>query len=61
VIFLDAGQAERISGLFSSSALVGGGVGLSLFRGLIRIDLSRPISPDQPGKVRLDFVIQGAR
>jgi hypothetical protein len=61
VIFLDAGQAERISGLFSSSALVGGGVGLSLFRGLIRIDLSRPISPDQPGKVRLDLVIQGAR
>ena len=61
VIFLDAGQAARISGLFSSSALVGGGVGLSLFRGLIRIDLSRPISPDQPGKVRLDLVIQGAR
>lgn len=61
VIFLDAGQAARISGLFSSSALVGGGVGLSLFRGLVRIDLSRPISPDQPGKVRLDLVIQGAR
>ena len=61
VIFLDAGQASRISGLFSTSALVGGGVGLSLFRGLIRIDLSRPISPDQPGKVRFDLVIQGAR
>jgi hemolysin activation/secretion protein len=61
VIFLDAGQASRISSLFSASALVGGGVGLSLFSGLIRFDLSRPISPDQSGKVRLDLVIQGVR
>ncbi len=61
VIFLDAGQAAPVSGLFSSSALVGGGVGLSLFRGLIRIDLSRPISPDQADKMRLDLVIQGVR
>ncbi len=61
VIFLDAGQASRISRLFSSSALVGGGVGLSLFRGLIRFDLSRPISPDQSGKVRFDLVIQAVR
>jgi hypothetical protein len=61
VIFLDAGQASRISRLFSSSALVGGGVGLSLFRGLIRFDLSRPISPDQSGKVRFDLLLQGVR
>jgi len=61
VIFLDAGQAARISRLFSSSALVGGGVGLSLFSGLIRFDLSRAISPDLPGKVRFDLVIQGVR
>jgi hypothetical protein len=61
VIFLDAGQAARISRLFSSSALLGGGVGLSLFSGLIRFDLSRAISPDQPGKVRFDLVIQGVR
>ena len=61
VIFLDAGQASPISRLFSSSALVGGGVGLSLFSGLIRLDLSRPISPDQPGKVRFDLVMQGVR
>jgi len=61
VIFLDVGQASRISRLFSSSALVGGGVGLSLFRGLIRFDLSRPISPDQSGKVRFDLVLQGVR
>jgi hypothetical protein len=61
VVFLDAGQASRISRLFSSSALVGGGVGLSLFNGLIRFDLSRPISPDDSGKVRFDLVIQGVR
>jgi hypothetical protein len=61
VIFLDAGQAARISRLFSSSALVGVGVGLSLFSGLIRFDLSRAISPDQSDKVRFDLVIQGVR
>lgn len=61
VIFLDAGQAARISSLFSSSALIGGGVGVSLFSGLIRFDLSRPISPDQSGKVRFDIVVQGVR
>jgi hypothetical protein len=61
VIFLDAGQASRISGLFSSSALVGGGVGLSLFSGLIRFDLSRAIAPEQSGKVRFDLVVQGVR
>ena len=61
VIFLDAGQASQISRLFSTSALVGGGVGLSLFSGLIRFDLSRPVSPDQSGKVRFDLVVQGVR
>lgn len=61
VIFLDAGQASRISSLFSSSALVGGGIGLSLFSGLIRFDLSRPIAPGQSGKVRFDLVVQGVR
>ena len=61
VIFLDAGQASRISGLFSSSALVGGGIGLSLFSGLIRFDLSRAITPDLSGKVRFDLVVQGVR
>jgi hypothetical protein len=61
VIFLDAGQASQISRLFSTSALVGGGVGLSLFSGLIRFDLSRSVSPDQSGKVRFDLVVQGVR
>lgn len=61
VVFLDAGQASRLADLFSSPALVGGGAGLSLFSGLLRFDLSRPISPDRRGKVRFDIVIQGAR
>jgi hypothetical protein len=61
VIFLDAGQASRASDLFSSTALVGGGLGLSLFSGWIRFDLSRPISPDRADKVRFDLVIQGVR
>jgi hypothetical protein len=61
VLFIDAGQASRISRLFSSRAIVGAGVGLSLFRGLLRFDLSQPISPDQAGKVRFDLLVQGAR
>jgi hypothetical protein len=61
VVFLDAGQAARMQDLFSSSALVGGGVGISLFSGFVRFDLSRPMSPSQGGKVRLDLVIQGLR
>lgn len=61
VVFLDAGQAGAISDLGSSTALVGGGVGLSLFSGLLRFDLSRPISPDRDRKLRFDIVIQGVR
>ncbi len=61
VLFIDAGQASKLSQLFSTTAIVGGGVGLSLFRGLLRFDLSRPISPDQGGKVRFDLLVQSAR
>jgi hypothetical protein len=61
VLFIDAGQGGRIGDLFSSRALVGGGVGLSLFHGLVRLDFSRPISPDVGGKVRFDLVFQGVR
>jgi hypothetical protein len=61
VLFIDAGQASRISHLFSSTALVGAGVGLSLFRGLLRFDLSRAVSPDQRGKVRFDLLVQSPR
>jgi hypothetical protein len=61
VLFIDAGQGGRIADLFSSTALVGGGVGVSLFHGLVRLDFSRPISPDAGGKVRFDLVFQGVR
>lgn len=61
VIFLDAGQTGAISDLMSSTALVGGGVGLSLLNGLLRFDLSRAISPDSSRKLRFDIVIQGVR
>lgn len=61
VLFVDAGQASRPSSLFSSTALVGAGVGLSLFRGLVRFDLSRPVSPERGGKVRLDLLVQSVR
>ena len=61
VLFIDAGQASRISRIVSSTAIVGAGVGLSLFRGLLRFDLSHPISPDQAGKVRFDLLVQSVR
>jgi hypothetical protein len=61
VIFIDAGQGDRIGDLFSSPALLGGGIGISLFRGLLRLDFSRPISPDVGGKVRFDLVFMGVR
>lgn len=60
VIFLDAGQAADVSDLFSTSALIGAGAGLSLLNGLLRFDLSRPISPDRD-KMRFDVVIRSIR
>ena len=61
VLFVDAGQGAPAGDLFSSKALVGGGVGVSLFHGLVRLDFSRPISPDSEGKVRFDLIFQGVR
>jgi hypothetical protein len=61
VAFADAGQASRAEHLFSSKALVGAGVGLSLFHGVLRFDLSHPVSPDIGGKVRFDIVVQAVR
>jgi hypothetical protein len=60
VLFMDAGQAGAAEGLFSSRVLAGAGVGLSLFGGLLRFDLSRAVSPDEP-TIRFDIVVQGAR
>ncbi len=61
VAFADAGQAARPEDLFSSKALVGAGLGLSLFHGFLRFDLSHPISPDLGGKMRFDIVVQAVR
>ena len=61
VAFLDAGQADRAADLFSSTALVGAGVGVSLFHGALRFDLSHPLTPDDGGKVRFDIVVQAVR
>lgn len=60
VLFVDAGQAGAAGGLFTGRVLAGAGVGLSVFGGLLRFDLSRAIAPDR-AKVRFDIVVQGAR
>jgi hypothetical protein len=61
VAFVDVGQAARPGDLFSSEALAGAGVGLSIFHGALRFDLSHPLTPDTGGKVRFDIVVQAAR
>lgn len=66
VLFIDVGQAERSGALLSSRALVGGGVGLSvysrLFRSnLIRIELSRPFSEGHGDDWRFDLRFQVPR
>jgi hemolysin activation/secretion protein len=61
VAFVDVGQAARPGDLFSSEALAGAGVGVSIFNGALRFDLSHPLTPDTGGKVRFDIVVQAAR
>lgn len=61
VAFVDVGQAARPGDLFSSEALAGAGVGLSLFSGALRFDLSHPLTPDAGGKMRFDIVVQAVR
>jgi hemolysin activation/secretion protein len=60
VLFVDAGQAGGAGSLFSGRVLAGAGVGLSVFGGLLRFDLSRAVSPDE-ARIRFDMVVQGAR
>jgi len=43
VFFADVGQSTAPRRLFNSTVLVGGGVGASFVRGLIRFDLSHPL------------------
>ncbi|HUR93812.1 MAG TPA: hypothetical protein VMY76_04485 [Gemmatimonadales bacterium] len=61
VAFIDVGQADRAADLFSSTALAGAGIGLSMFGGALRFDFSHPITPDTGDKVRFDIVVQGVR
>jgi hypothetical protein len=58
VVFLDAGQAAATADLFGSSALAGGGAGLMLLGGIIRFDLSHPITTGGSG-LRFDLAVQG--
>jgi hypothetical protein len=60
VLFVDAGQAGAAGSLWSGRVLAGAGVGLSVFGGLLRFDLSRAVSPDE-AKIRFDIVVQGVR
>lgn len=60
VIFLDVGQAARASDVFKAEPLVGAGVGASLLRGLIRFDLSHPLT-DYPKGLRFDLVFVAPR
>lgn len=61
VLFLDAGQAGTLRNLDQQKVLVGGGAGLSLLRGLLRFDLSHPITPDRGEGIRLDILIGALR
>ena len=58
VLFVDAGQAAPARGLFGSRALASGGAGLAVFGGLLRFDLSHPITSGGSG-LRFDFGVRG--
>ncbi|MEO8200037.1 MAG: DUF5686 family protein [Gemmatimonadota bacterium] len=60
VVFLDVGQAARPGDLFKSDPIVGAGVGASLLRGLIRFDLSHPLTDYHKG-LRFDLVFVAPR
>ena len=54
VLFVDAGQAKRAADLYSGRVLAGGGAGVALLGGLIRFELSHPISEGGSG-LRFDL------
>lgn len=58
VAFADAGQAARAAGLFESPLLAGGGLGVEFFGGLLRMDLSHPITRGGGG-LRFDLGVRG--
>jgi hypothetical protein len=62
VVFLDAGQGGELGELFSTTALVGAGLGLALFHDLLRFELSHPLLPsDAASKLRFDIIFLGLR
>lgn len=61
VLFLDAGQAASFASLGSAPVLVGAGVGYSLLGGLIRAELSHPLTHRHGRGVRFDLVFGGVR
>jgi hypothetical protein len=58
VLFGDAGQAGSARQLFRSHAIVGGGAGVALLGGLLRFDLSHPVTTGGGG-LRFDLVARG--
>ena len=60
VLFADAGRASAPRDLFEGQVLVGAGVGVSVFGGLFRLELSRQLSPGN-GTVRFDVVAGAPR
>lgn len=60
VLFADAGQAGPRAGFFDRQVLSGAGVGLSFFGGVMRWDLSFPITP-KTGDPRFDLVFIAPR
>ncbi|HET8624592.1 MAG TPA: ShlB/FhaC/HecB family hemolysin secretion/activation protein [Gemmatimonadales bacterium] len=60
VLFADAGRAADPSDLFEGDVLVGAGVGVSIFGGLLRLDLSRRLSPGN-GTLRFDVTAGAPR
>ncbi|HVX87660.1 MAG TPA: ShlB/FhaC/HecB family hemolysin secretion/activation protein [Gemmatimonadales bacterium] len=60
VLFADAGQAGPRQGFFDREVLSGAGAGLSFFGGIVRFDLSVPITPET-GDPRFDLVFIAPR
>jgi hypothetical protein len=54
VVFVDAGQGGNASGFFETPVIAGAGGGLSLLGGLLRFDLSHPLSNGGSG-LRFDL------
>jgi hemolysin activation/secretion protein len=60
VLFADAGQIGPASTLFGTEVFAGAGAGLSVFNGLVRFDLSHPITP-AAGGLRFDLALRAVR